>query len=284
MKSAQLKSHLLTSSLIIIITLILAGCISAAAGPAPAPTAAPQATLLISGAGGTSAILKYLAEAYRQQYNDLAFEFLSGAGSSGGVKGVLAGQLDLGTMSRPPKDSELADGIAYLRFGTEKIVVATSADLSITDLTSQQVKDIFLGKIKNWAEVGGPDTAISVLVRDEEETNTKILRQEIFGQAAFVTGAVVFTREGDLKAALASTPHAIAYLAYGGVRLEKLAVHPLVIDGQDPADLNGGYPYVRPAGVAYLPANAAKVQPFLDFITGPEAGTLLAEQGITLDK
>lgn len=284
MKSLLQKSSFWNNSLFIFIALLLAACSGARAQTAPTPVAAPQATLTISGAGGTSAILKYLAEVYKQQHSDLGFNFLSGGGSSGGVQGVMESQLDLGAMSRPPKDSELADGMTYLQFGTEKIVVATSQDLSITELTSEQVKDIFLGKIKNWSEVGGPDVAISVLVRDEEETNTKILRQEIFGDAAFSSGAVVFTSEGDIKAALSSTSYAIAYMAYGGVRLENLATKPLVIDGLDPAALNGGYPYTRPIGVAYLPANAAKVQPFLDFITSPEAQMLLEKHGITPSK
>lgn len=284
MKLAPQKPAFLMGLFITLVVVTLAACNNAAAQTRPTPIVVPQTTLTVSGSGGTTAILKYLAEAYNRQHNDLAFEFLSGAGSSGGVKGVLAEQLDLGTMSRPPKDSELADGIVYLHFGTEKVVVATSPDLSINGLTSQQVKDIFLGKIKNWSEVGGPDATISVLVRDEEETNTKILRQGLFGEAAFTAGAVVFTSEDDLKSALASTTHAIAYLAYGGIRLGNLKVNPVAIDGQEPADLNGDYPYTRPVGVAYLPANAAKVQPFLDFITSPEARTLLTEQGITLDK
>jgi accessory colonization factor AcfC len=53
----------------------------------------------------------------------------------------------------------------------------------------------------------------------------------------------------------------------------------VVVDGLDPADLNSNYSYTRPAGVAYIPANAAKMQPFLDFITSEEAKKLLAEQG-----
>jgi phosphate transport system substrate-binding protein len=284
MNITQQKSPVWLSLFIILSVLVLTACSGAQAQTAPTPAAAPQTTLTISGAGGSAALLKYLSASYSQQHRDLAFNFLSGSGTSGGVKGVLEGQLDLGTMSRPPKDEELAGGISYLYFGTERIVVATSQDLSITSLTSQQVEDIFQGKIKNWSEVGGPDVAISVLVRDEDETNTKVLRQELFGEAAFTPEAVVFTSEGDLKAAITSTSHAIAYLAYGGVRLDNLAVNPLVIDGQDPADFNGAYPYTRPLGVAYLPANAAKVQPFLDFISSPEAQTLLAEQGITLDQ
>jgi hypothetical protein len=54
----------------------------------------------------------------------------------------------------------------------------------------------------------------------------------------------------------------------------------VVVDGLDPADLSNNYPYAKPTVVIYSPTNAAKVQPFLDFITSAEAKKLLAEQNI----
>ncbi len=282
MRPVQRQSYFLAASLMMIVVLIIAGCGGAAAGPAPTPTAAPPVELLISGSGGTATILKPLAEVFQQEHPNWSFEFLSGAGTSGGVKGVIEGTLDLGTMARPPKDEETAQGIEYVHFGTERIAFATSRDVSISALTGQQLKDIFAGKISNWSEVGGPDAAINVLARDEDETNTQVLRKALFGETPFSAGAVVLTSEGDLQKALADSSHAIAYATYGGIKLEKVPVNVLVVDDQDPADFDSAYPYARPAGLAYLPANAAKVQPFLDFISSDEARKLLTEAGVTV--
>jgi hypothetical protein len=57
-------------------------------------------------------------------------------------------------------------------------------------------------------------------------------------------------------------------LSYSQLRLSDTKVHILVIDGKGPTEVGGDYPYLRPMGVAYLPSNAAKMQPFLDFIAG----------------
>jgi hypothetical protein len=119
-----------------------------------------------------------------------------------------------------------------------------------------------------------------VFVRDEEESSTQVLRKELFGDGAFAAGSVVFTSDGDLRAALAEATNTITFLGYSGIRLSDADVHPLTIDGNDPADLNADYPYARPMGVVYLPSNAAKLQPFLDFVSSPEAFALLAEKGI----
>ena len=97
----------------------------------------------------------------------------------------MAGQVDLGAMSRPPKDSELSDGIVHVGFAEDKVVVVASPDVNITSLTSQQIKSIFAGEITNWVAVGGPNTAITVLIREEKDSNTKLLRRGILGDAGF---------------------------------------------------------------------------------------------------
>jgi phosphate transport system substrate-binding protein len=272
-----MKSFYLVSTLLIVVALTLTACGSPAT---PTPQALPKTTLTIAGSGGAASVLKYLAGAYGEQHSEMSFEFLSGSSSGGGVKGVLDGTLDLGTMSRPPKDSELASGIEYIVISIDRIVIATSSDLSINGLTSQQVKDIFLGNITNWSAVGGPDGAINVFVRDEEESSTQVLRKELFGDGNFAAGSVVFTSDGDLRTALSNTTNTITFLGYSGIRLSDADIRTLAIDGKDPADLNSDYPYVRPMGVAYLPSNVSKFQPFLDFISSPESYALLAEKGI----
>jgi phosphate transport system substrate-binding protein len=165
--------------------------------------------------------------------------------------------------------------------GNERVALVTTSDLSIPKLTGEQVNDIYRGKIKNWSEVGGPDAPVSVLARDEEETLTQILRAGIFGKEPFPTGVVVLTSAGDMQSALQKTANAIGYLSYSTIGIDKLPVNVVTIDGHDPANIQDNYPYTRLLGVAYLPSNADKVQPFIDFINSSEARALLTGLGIT---
>jgi phosphate transport system substrate-binding protein len=278
MKIVSSKSRFF-SGITVLLAFVLAACSSPAA--TPAPTAVPQQKVTASGSGGATTVVKYLANAYKQNHNDLSFEFLSGAGTAGGVKGVLEGQLDLGTMSRAPKESELADGIKFVALGNERVAIVTSSDLSIPKLTGEQVNDIYRGKIKNWSEVGGLNAPISVLARDEEETLTQILREGIFGKDPFPANVVVLTSAGDMQSALQKTANAIGYLSYSTVGIDKLPVHAVAIDGHAPADIQDNYPYTRLLGVAYLPSNAGKVQSFIDFINSSEAQALLTGLSVT---
>lgn len=265
---------------LVVLALSLAAC-AGAATPPPTPTAVVKKTLTVSGSGGATSVVKYLAKAYNQQHQDLAFSFLSGAGTSGAVTGALEGQLDLGTMSRAPKDSELAAGLGFVALGNERIAFVTSPDLSIPNLTSAQANDIYRGKIKNWSAVGGPDAPVNVLGRDEEETLTSILREGIFGKDPFPAEVVILTSATDMQNALAKTTNAIGYISYCTIETEGLSVHAVKIDGHNPADVQDNYPYVRTLGVGYLPANAAKVQSFLDYLSSSEARALLTKLAIT---
>ena len=235
----------------------------------------------ISGAGGTTVVLKGLAEEYSRINKDGSFEFLEGSSSAGGVKGVNAGYLDLGAMSRRPDEAELETGINYSVFAEERVAVVTSPDLFLSTLTVEQVRAIFTGEIGNWSLIGGPDAHIRLITREEDDSNTKIIREGILGGAPFSNTAVLMTSEADAKNALNNASYAIGYLAYTSIAADGLSVRAVPLNGVHPADNDGDYPLPsRSLGVAFLPEKVKHVQGFVDFITGSVVQGILAKQGL----
>jgi phosphate transport system substrate-binding protein len=279
MKLVELKSYFLTS-LLMGLTLILAGCVSAAVGSAPTPASVSKTMLTISGSASTMEVLGVLAEAYDEQHDDLTFEFLEGSGTNSALKALAQSQLDMVATSRLLNDDEVAAGLQYVGFGKDKVVIVTSADLSLPGLTSQQTKDIFLGQITNWSEVGGPNAAINVFVREEDSSLAQTLRNELFGETAYASGATIMTSGKDMRAALTRLSGAIGYVSSSDLKLSDIKVHPFAIDGQDPLDDRSNYLFIRSLGVAYKATNTARVQPFLDFLTSPQAQESLVKQGL----
>ena len=247
-----------------------------------AAQAGPEGELIrIAGAGGTSSVLMELADEYSRTNSNVSFRFLEGSGSGGGVKGVNAKLLDLGAMSRTPKESEFETGICYIPFAQERVAVVTSPDIPLPKLTIEQVRAIFTGEFDNWSYVGGPDAPIRLITREEDDSNTKIIRAGILGDAPFGGSAVVMTSETDAKNALNDATYAIGYLAYSGIVAGSRSVFPVALDGQHPADADNDYPLEhRSLGVAFLPENQPKLQGFVDFITGPGVQRFLAQQGL----
>ncbi len=114
-------------------------------------------------------------------------------GSSPGIQMLLAGQLAFVQTSQPlsVEESELAKqkglNLKQVPVAADSIVVAVHPQLNIPGLTLEQVQAIYLGKIVNWREVGGPDLAITAYSRPPSTGGmvnffrAKILQNQEFG-------------------------------------------------------------------------------------------------------
>ena len=96
--------------------------------------------------------MEKLAESYKAMYPEVEIEIQS-TGSSAGMNSAIEGVWDIGMASRELKDKEkeqwkaqpiAIDGIA---------VIVNKENTNATDLTLEQVKDIFTGKVKSWSEI-----------------------------------------------------------------------------------------------------------------------------------
>ena len=75
-------------------------------------------------------------------------------GSGAGITGAAEGTLDIGLSSRALKDEELAQGITEEQIALDGIAVIVNKENGIESLTSEQIRQIFVGDITNWAELG----------------------------------------------------------------------------------------------------------------------------------
>ncbi|VUD47179.1 Phosphate-binding protein PstS 1 [Thalassocella blandensis] len=98
-------------------------------------------------------------------------------GSSTGFKAMKQGQAEVAMASRAIKDSEnqLISSTVDLRDQENEHVVAidglaiiVNEKNPVNDLTIEQLRDIFSGKIKNWSQVGGANATIVVHARDDK--------------------------------------------------------------------------------------------------------------------
>lgn len=185
-----------------------------------------------------------------------------------------------GRCRAPPTDAELSNGIKYLKLASESVAIVVSQDVPVTQLSGAQVRGIFQGTIINWSEVSSHEGIINVFVREEEETNTKILRDGLFGNEKFGDSVLVITSENTAQTVISNATDAIGYLTYGSAQIANVPVRAVEIDSYHPNYIDHDYPYLRDIGLVYRPDGASEVQPFLDFIKGQEANELLIEYGL----
>ncbi len=189
----------------------------------------------VSGSKTCLPLMKILAREFEKKNPDYKVQFLPGAHSNAGIKGVAQGVLDVGAVSRRLKPEEEALGVKYYSLSSDGLAIGVSKNIKIKNIASKEKRKIYRREITNWKETGGLDAPIVVLDRNEDESAKIILRQYVLGDELRITPkAVKLYFESDMINALLETPNAIGYFSLGYALSEKIPVNILNLDGVEP--------------------------------------------------
>jgi len=108
--------------------------------------------VVVAGSSSVTPVMEKLKEAYLAVNPNAEIE-IQMSDSSTGVKMAIEGTCDIGMASRALKDSETAEGVASTVIATDGIAVIVSLNNPIAGLTAEQVRQIYVGEVLNWAEV-----------------------------------------------------------------------------------------------------------------------------------
>lgn len=109
-------------------------------------------TVKISGSSSVSPVMDALKDEYKKLNPNVTIE-LQTSDSGTGVSDAVAGTSDIGMASRALKDSETAKGVHGTVIATDGIAVIVNNENTIDSLTSEQVKEIFMGTLRSWDEI-----------------------------------------------------------------------------------------------------------------------------------
>ena len=234
--------------------------------------------ITISGSTSVGPTMEILAEAYEKN-NDVKIE-IQQVGSSAGIKNTIDGTSDLGMSSRDLKDEE-AQAVDATEIALDGIAVVTNKDNPVSDLTLEQVKDIFTGKITNWKEVGGNDAPIVVVSREDGSGTRDGFQENVgFESEELTKDAQISDGSGNIKSIVEGNENAIGYISFGYVDEN---VNALTIDGVElnaENVKNDSYAIARP----FLFVNKEDViteqgKNFIDFILSEEGQNVVEENG-----
>lgn len=205
-------------------------------------------TLTVAGSTTVLPIAEMAAEGYEQQTGTKVL--VSGLGSSAGIEAVTNGTADIATSSRELTAAESEHELVATVIAHDGIAVIVNPDNPVSGLTTDQLRDIYAGKITNWSEVGGPDLAIQVVNRDEASGTREAFRTIVMGDASFDRSAAVLPGTGQVRDVVSRTPGAIGYISIGFVDSDyaTTSVRALAIDGVQATEDNvetGAYPISR---------------------------------------
>ena len=108
--------------------------------------------IVIAGSSSVTLVMEKLAEAYMAINSNVEIE-LQQSDSSSGMTSTRDGVCDIGMASRDLKDSEIEAGLVPMTIAMDGIAVIVSNDNEVNGLTTEQVRDIYMGEITEWSDV-----------------------------------------------------------------------------------------------------------------------------------
>jgi phosphate transport system substrate-binding protein len=160
----------------------------------------------------------------------------SNSGCTTGVDRLISQELSVAQNSRPLKNEEIAEAskrgfdLESVPVAVDGIIFYTNKSLAVKSLSIEQVTDIYLGKIKNWQEVGGVDLPIIPVSLDPKFDNILSLLMKTENENVPQIGKdVVITR--DFTSAIrktSSTPGSISYASSAILKNQK-SIRPIAL-------------------------------------------------------
>lgn len=210
-------------------------------------------------------------------------------GSSVGIKNIINGTFSLAGSSRELKESEVEDGVIKTQIALDGLTVAVNKNVSISNLSMEQLANIFSGNITNWKEVGGEDMPIELIVRDETSGTygsfTEIVIQDTLGKTASqAKKAIVAKENGEVATKIASTPGAIGYIGMGFASIvTNKGGKEVSIDGVLPTIdnvIDKAYPISRSLYIVTVgtPEEGSIEQAFLSYLLSDAGQDIVAEK------
>ena len=238
-----------------------------------------KGTLKIAGGTAHIPVMKEAAKRIMTRYKDIVIT-VAGGGSGVGIKQVGEGLVDIGNSGRKPKPEEIERyNLKMFQWAVDGVGVVVNPANPAKSLSKDQLKEIFSGKIPNWATLGGADHAITVYTRDEASGTRAVFWQKALDKGAISTKALFVPSNGAMKTAVANDPYSIGYVSVGHM---DESVAPVTLDGVTPTletVKSGQYPIARglysntkgkPEGLTRL---------FIDYLFTPEGQKIAADKG-----
>ena len=216
-----------------------------------AAQAADAQKLHIEGSTTVGPIADGFTEVFKDMYPDVTIT-VNKSGSGTGAAALIDSRCDIATMSRFMKEQEFKDAVAKGVLPVAHVVamdgvcIVVHPSNPISALTTEQVRDIYLGKIKNWNQLGGPSVPIVAISRDTSSGTYETFESFVMKGQKMDSSVEYVSTNPQAFARVKNTIGAVGYVGFGFVQTGVKAV---TLNGVKPSRqtiLSGKYPASRP--------------------------------------
>jgi phosphate transport system substrate-binding protein len=236
-----------------------------------------RAGITVAGSTSVEPFAGLLAEEYMSRHPE-SHIYVQGGGSTAGIEAVITRAAKIGMSSRNLIGEEKK--LYAVTIAKDAIAIILHPQNPIQDLSLDQIREVFSGKIRDWKELGGPHHPIVLVTREEGSGTREAFQKFVMGKEDISLEALVQDSNGAVRQVVASNPNAIGYISLGLVNNQ---IKALKISGVEPnlTDIeNGKYTLVRPFLFLFNEEPVGEAKSFLEFVLSPLAQKMLFKEGL----
>ncbi len=261
----------------LMVSLVLTGpwCASALGGE----------SIRINGSGSALDMVKPMITAYRRLHPGVTIVMEKPLGSSGALKALLAGALDITVSSKPLTPDEAAQGARAREYGRTPLLFVTHRGVPKADITTREAEEIYTGRVHSWQN-GGP---VRLILRPDGDVDTVILRGLSPGMASAITsartrqGMIVAVTDPESNVAVEKTPGSLGAASLTSLLVNKPALNPLSLNGVKATVkslASGAYPLAKDIRFVTTDRTPPAALKFLEFIYSAQGRVIAEKSGV----
>jgi phosphate transport system substrate-binding protein len=250
----------------------------------------PASVITVKGSDTMVQLAQRWAEKYMKDHDGVQIQ-VTGGGSGTGISALINGTTDICLSSRPMKDSEKLK--LRERYGTTGIEVRTAKDgltifvnnsNGVKELSFDQLRDIYTGKIRNWKDVGGKDAQIILYGRENSSGTYAFYKEHVLRNADYSNGMQALPGTAAVVNAVRKDANGIGFGGAGyaeGVKevavREKNGGTAYLPTKENVA--SGTYPITRYLYFYLRSKPTGATQEFIKWILGAEGQSIVTKEG-----
>lgn len=237
--------------------------------------------IVVTGASTIAPLLGEMARRYESLHPGIQIDVQSG-GSSRGVSDLRRQTSDIGMVSRALREDER--DLAPVTIARDGIAMIVHAANPVEELSDDQIRAIYTGRITRWEEIGAGDGPITVVGKAEGRSTLEIFLAHLGLDVKEVKAQVIIGDNEQAVKVVAGNPLAIGYVSIGtteyhiaaGTPLKAISLGPVVASSANVA--NGSYAASRPLNLVTAGTPDAGVERFLAFARSEDVHDLIRDQ------
>ncbi|MBN2621309.1 phosphate ABC transporter substrate-binding protein [candidate division WOR-3 bacterium] len=233
--------------------------------------------IIIAGSTSVQPFIEQVAEHFMEEHPDIIIN-VQGGGSTAGIQATFNGTCDIGASSRNLKVEER--GLNVILIAVDGIAIIIHKDNPIDNLSVKEVQGIFSGAITNWTEVGGQDTEIIPVTREEGSGTRGAFEEMMMREVVISDACLVQDSNGAVREIIATTRQGIGYISVGLVDEREKAV---AINNVKPTLVNllqCKYQFTRPFLLLLKEKPGGNVGQFIDYTLSKKGQDILKGNGL----